>query len=226
MFNHSLWLQVFKPLVVAGKKIYKMTQLLLVCFPGYDRMGFLLNQDGHLHSHSHGHGHSHGQSPALAGASSSQSAQQQRPHGSLAVRAAFIHALGDLLQSVGVLIAAYIVRFKVCVCLLFFFFNSLYLFLILQVYLLCINFIWDTLNWLKMILNVIPQHKVKKFCFIIFLSDKLKRSVDVPLSLSNLHLEPIKLTKMEMSLKLLNMGILPFGSSSYGALQQCRSDVW
>lgn len=75
-----------------------------------------------------------------------------------------------------------------------------------------------------MILIVIPQHKVKKFCFI-FLSDKLKRSVDVPLSLSNLHLEPIKLTKMEMSLKLLNMGILPFGSSSYGALQQCRSDV-
>ncbi|CAI5644931.1 putative proton-coupled zinc antiporter SLC30A4 [Oreochromis niloticus] len=75
-------------------------------------MGFLLNQGGHLHSHSHGHGHSHGPSPASAGASSSQSAQQQKPHGSLAVRAAFIHALGDLLQSVGVLIAAYIVRFK------------------------------------------------------------------------------------------------------------------
>lgn len=71
-------------------------------------MGFLLNQGGHLHSH--GHGHSHG--PAAA--SSSQSAGSgQRQHGSLAVRAAFIHALGDLLQSVGVLIAAYIVRFKV-----------------------------------------------------------------------------------------------------------------
>uniref|UniRef100_A0A3Q0SS98 Probable proton-coupled zinc antiporter SLC30A4 n=1 Tax=Amphilophus citrinellus TaxID=61819 RepID=A0A3Q0SS98_AMPCI len=69
-------------------------------------MGFLLNQGGHLHSHGHGHSH------APAGASNSQSGQQQRPHGSLAVRAAFIHALGDLLQSVGVLIAAYIVRFK------------------------------------------------------------------------------------------------------------------
>lgn len=72
-------------------------------------MGFLLNQGGHLHSHSHGHSHS------SAAASSSQSAgsgQQQRQHGSLAVRAAFIHALGDLVQSVGVLIAAYIVRFK------------------------------------------------------------------------------------------------------------------
>ncbi|XP_071070269.1 probable proton-coupled zinc antiporter SLC30A4 isoform X2 [Dasypus novemcinctus] len=40
-----------------------------------------------------GRGHSHGQ-------------------GSLAVRAAFVHALGDLVQSVGVLIAAYIIRFK------------------------------------------------------------------------------------------------------------------
>ncbi|XP_075714156.1 putative proton-coupled zinc antiporter SLC30A4 [Rhinoderma darwinii] len=65
-------------------------------------MGFLLNQTGHPHSHSHGgptnpppagHGHSHG-------------------HGSLAVRAAFVHALGDLAQSVGVLIAAYVIRFK------------------------------------------------------------------------------------------------------------------
>ncbi|XP_044135545.1 zinc transporter 4 [Bufo gargarizans] len=63
-------------------------------------MGFLLNQAGHPHSHSHGgptnppptaHGHS---------------------HSSLAVRAAFVHALGDLAQSVGVLIAAYIIRFK------------------------------------------------------------------------------------------------------------------
>ncbi len=66
------------------------------------RMGFLLNQSGHLHSH--GHTHSHG-SPGRG--------QGQRGHGSLAVRAAFIHALGDLVQSVGVLIAAYIVRFKV-----------------------------------------------------------------------------------------------------------------
>ncbi|XP_029354162.1 putative proton-coupled zinc antiporter SLC30A4 [Echeneis naucrates] len=72
-------------------------------------MGFLLNQGGHLHSHSHGHSHG----PASAsGSQSAGSGHQQRPHGSLAVRAAFIHALGDLLQSVGVLIAAYIIRFK------------------------------------------------------------------------------------------------------------------
>ncbi|XP_048024704.1 zinc transporter 4 [Megalobrama amblycephala] len=66
-------------------------------------MGFLLNQSGHLHSH--GHGHSHGSQGRGQG-------QGQRGHGSLAVRAAFIHALGDLVQSIGVLIAAYIVRFK------------------------------------------------------------------------------------------------------------------
>ncbi|KAG5270631.1 hypothetical protein AALO_G00194830 [Alosa alosa] len=71
-------------------------------------MGFLLNQTGHLHSHSHGapqpsqaHGHGHGHGHG-----------HQRGHGSLAVRAAFIHALGDLVQSIGVLIAAYVVRFK------------------------------------------------------------------------------------------------------------------
>lgn len=69
----------------------------------FNRMGFLLNQSGHQHAHSHSLppnspgsvcGHNHGQD-------------------SLAVRAAFVHALGDLVQSVGVLIAAYIIRFKV-----------------------------------------------------------------------------------------------------------------
>ncbi|XP_028985273.1 zinc transporter 4 isoform X2 [Betta splendens] len=78
-------------------------------------MGFLLNQCCHLHSHGHGHTHSHGHSHSSAVASRTNSAgsdHQQKSPGSLAVRAAFIHALGDLLQSIGVLIAAYIVRFK------------------------------------------------------------------------------------------------------------------
>ncbi|KAE8617858.1 hypothetical protein XENTR_v10009213 [Xenopus tropicalis] len=69
-------------------------------------MGILLSQSGHHHSHSHGPA---ANSPSPHGHS----------HGSLAVRAAFVHALGDLAQSIGVLIAAYIIRFKVCV---FFFF--------------------------------------------------------------------------------------------------------
>ncbi|XP_033022848.1 zinc transporter 4 [Lacerta agilis] len=70
-------------------------------------MGFLLNQSGHLHSHSH--------SPAPVPPSSSSSAATPghgHGHGSLAVRAAFVHALGDLVQSIGVLVAAYIIRFK------------------------------------------------------------------------------------------------------------------
>ncbi|KAB1276971.1 Zinc transporter 4 [Camelus dromedarius] len=67
-------------------------------------MGFLLNQSGHHHTHSH----------SLPSNSPSTSSGCRRNHGqdSLAVRAAFVHALGDLVQSVGVLIAAYIIRFK------------------------------------------------------------------------------------------------------------------
>uniref|UniRef100_A0A8B9EI51 Solute carrier family 30 member 4 n=1 Tax=Anser cygnoides TaxID=8845 RepID=A0A8B9EI51_ANSCY len=71
-------------------------------------MGFLLNQSGHLHSHSHSHPHSHipqSNSPSTAHSNS-------HGHSSLAVRAAFVHALGDLVQSIGVLVAAYIIRFK------------------------------------------------------------------------------------------------------------------
>ncbi|XP_053451364.1 probable proton-coupled zinc antiporter SLC30A4 isoform X1 [Nycticebus coucang] len=65
-------------------------------------MGFLLNQSGHHHSHSHS---LPSNSPTIgSGCGHSQD--------SLAVRAAFVHALGDLVQSVGVLIAAYIIRFK------------------------------------------------------------------------------------------------------------------
>uniref|UniRef100_A0A4W5KKE2 Probable proton-coupled zinc antiporter SLC30A3 n=1 Tax=Hucho hucho TaxID=62062 RepID=A0A4W5KKE2_9TELE len=51
------------------------------------------------HSHSHvGHGHSH----ALLG----------HGHGNTSVRAAFIHVLGDLLQSVGVLVAAIVIFYR------------------------------------------------------------------------------------------------------------------
>ncbi|XP_068059972.1 probable proton-coupled zinc antiporter SLC30A4 [Anomalospiza imberbis] len=86
-------------------------------------MGFLLNQSGHLHSHSHSHPHSHVPQPsspnAAQGSSHGHSSHGHSSHGhsshghsSLAVRAAFVHALGDLVQSIGVLVAAYIIRFK------------------------------------------------------------------------------------------------------------------
>lgn len=57
------------------------------------RMGLALHQSGHGHSHGNSH---------------DDSSQQQNP----SVRAAFIHVIGDLLQSVGVLVAAYIIYFK------------------------------------------------------------------------------------------------------------------
>ncbi|XP_068962059.1 probable proton-coupled zinc antiporter SLC30A4 isoform X6 [Petaurus breviceps papuanus] len=111
-------------------------------------MGFLLNQSGHHHSHSHspppnspttglGHGHGHGHSQGSD---------------SLAVRAAFVHALGDLVQSIGVLVAAYIIRFKpeykiadpICT----------YIFSLLVAF-TTFRIIWDTI---VIILEGVPSH--------------------------------------------------------------------
>ena len=94
----------------------------------------------HPHSHNHGHGHSHGKDKgqensaekgsiniSLNDFNSQKSGQKQRfwerirrkkhtKHGSeenINVRAAFIHVIGDLIQSIGVVIAGYIIKFKV-----------------------------------------------------------------------------------------------------------------
>ncbi|XP_068825114.1 proton-coupled zinc antiporter SLC30A2 isoform X2 [Capricornis sumatraensis] len=58
-------------------------------------MGLILHQSGHGHSHNPEHGHN--------------ASQEQ---GSPSVRAAFIHVIGDFLQSLGVLVAAFILYFK------------------------------------------------------------------------------------------------------------------
>uniref|UniRef100_A0A1W7RD56 Probable proton-coupled zinc antiporter SLC30A4 n=1 Tax=Agkistrodon contortrix contortrix TaxID=8713 RepID=A0A1W7RD56_AGKCO len=71
-------------------------------------MGFLLSQSGHLHSHSH----TPSPLPPPGSSTAAPGHSQSQGHGSLAVRAAFVHALGDLVQSIGVLVAAYIIRFK------------------------------------------------------------------------------------------------------------------
>ena len=75
---------------------------------------------GHNHSHgSAGHTHAHGNAGHAKEHSHSHSHSLSRSTGgekqNINVRAAFIHVLGDLVQSVGVLIAAYIIKFKVCV---------------------------------------------------------------------------------------------------------------
>ncbi|KAG9493160.1 hypothetical protein GDO78_001200 [Eleutherodactylus coqui] len=62
------------------------------------RMGVTLHQTGHGHSHGAADTHSHSHSGE----------ELHNP----SVRAAFIHVVGDLLQSLGVLVASYVIYFK------------------------------------------------------------------------------------------------------------------
>jgi len=85
-------------------------------------MGLTLHQHGHSHggggSHNHGpshsgssHGHSHADpesQPLISSNNHSHHTQQEN----INVRAAFIHVVGDFVQSIGVFIAAVIIYFK------------------------------------------------------------------------------------------------------------------
>ncbi|MPC27862.1 Zinc transporter 2 [Portunus trituberculatus] len=76
-------------------------------------LGVALHTGHGGHSHG-GHGHSHGRPHIQQQPSSTSPDQPQGSSGNatnINVRAAFIHVLGDLIQSIGVLIAAYIIRF-------------------------------------------------------------------------------------------------------------------
>ncbi|XP_073339977.1 proton-coupled zinc antiporter SLC30A8 [Pagrus major] len=89
-------------------------------------MALTLHQSGHGHSHggfsSHGHGHSHkkGKGPQISNGHSHNNHVdlEQVDHGARAqqanasVRAAFVHVVGDLLQSISVLVSAIIIFFK------------------------------------------------------------------------------------------------------------------
>ena len=75
---------------------------------------------GHNHSHgggSHSHGASHsshnGRVESISTNRISRSGSLSTEKQNINVRAAFIHVLGDIVQSVGVLIAAYVIKFKV-----------------------------------------------------------------------------------------------------------------
>ncbi|KIH56329.1 cation efflux family protein [Ancylostoma duodenale] len=74
-------------------------------------MGVLLYFGGHAHSHGGGssHGHSHGHRDE-GGSAEHGNHSDDSPN--INVRAAFIHVLGDLIQSVGVLVAALIIFFN------------------------------------------------------------------------------------------------------------------
>lgn len=69
-------------------------------------------QGGHGHSHGHGHGGASTHNPPIT-STPDHSQPGSGPATNINVRAAFIHVLGDLIQSIGVLIAAYIIRFYV-----------------------------------------------------------------------------------------------------------------
>lgn len=84
-------------------------------------MILVLHQHSHHHHH---HGHNKQRGGAVSGVSltrevesvgstESNSNIRARKHTNINVRAAFIHVIGDLFQSIGVVIAAYIIRFKV-----------------------------------------------------------------------------------------------------------------
>ena len=101
-------------------------------------MALTLHQSGHGHSHgglssSHGHGHSHsskedkghshGNSNHAHGDHGDSDVEHQgtipeagvkaRAQANASVRSAFLHVLGDLLQSISVLVSAVITFFKV-----------------------------------------------------------------------------------------------------------------
>ncbi|XP_071520960.1 proton-coupled zinc antiporter SLC30A2-like isoform X2 [Panulirus ornatus] len=71
-------------------------------------LGIVLHMGHGGHGHGHGGlGHSHGR----GGHGHEASAERSSNSNNINVRAAFIHVIGDLIQSIGVLIAAYIIRF-------------------------------------------------------------------------------------------------------------------
>ncbi|XP_031442317.1 zinc transporter 8 [Clupea harengus] len=65
-------------------------------------------EKGHSHAHSHAHGH------GPAGHQDMEEGQgvPRRPQANASVRAAFVHVVGDLLQSISVLVSALIIFFK------------------------------------------------------------------------------------------------------------------
>ncbi|XP_076865181.1 proton-coupled zinc antiporter SLC30A8 isoform X2 [Brachyhypopomus gauderio] len=83
-------------------------------------MALTLHQSGHGHSHggldSHGHGHSHGRKNSHSHTNTDSDHHDpeagKKQQGNASVRAAFVHVIGDLLQSVSVLVSALIIFFR------------------------------------------------------------------------------------------------------------------
>ncbi len=86
-------------------------------------MAFTLYQSGHGHSHGglsggHSHSHDHGKENGHSHSNADhcdveETGSGKRQQANASVRAAFIHVIGDLLQSISVLVSALIIFFKV-----------------------------------------------------------------------------------------------------------------
>ncbi|XP_072000169.1 probable proton-coupled zinc antiporter SLC30A3 [Engystomops pustulosus] len=70
-------------------------------------MAYILHQSTTFHGHSHGSGYE-----KIGDSHSSGLSLHLGQHGNTSVRAAFIHVIGDLLQSIGVMVAAIVIYFK------------------------------------------------------------------------------------------------------------------
>ena len=88
----------------------------------YYSMCTVLHQHDHGHGHGHGHGHEHSHGHRSSdhhhddgGDGNNGEGQKKKKGGgkNINVRAAFIHVIGDLIQSIGVVIAGYIIKFFV-----------------------------------------------------------------------------------------------------------------
>ncbi|MBN3278393.1 ZNT2 protein, partial [Polyodon spathula] len=75
-------------------------------------MAYILHQSTTFHSHSHGSGYHKLDDAVKSPESLGHGHSHFGHHGNTSVRAAFVHVIGDLLQSVGVLIAAIIIYFR------------------------------------------------------------------------------------------------------------------
>uniref|UniRef100_A0A0K0E7V8 Cation efflux protein n=1 Tax=Strongyloides stercoralis TaxID=6248 RepID=A0A0K0E7V8_STRER len=75
-------------------------------------MGGVLYFSGNSHAHSH-HGHNHGSSSSIEDTTDGEEYNHEHEHKkqNINIKAAFIHIIGDLIQSIGVLIAALIIKF-------------------------------------------------------------------------------------------------------------------
>ncbi|KAG2467495.1 zinc transporter 8-like [Polypterus senegalus] len=72
-------------------------------------MGLVLHQSGHGHSHGGHSNHSHDNDVEKC---ATERGEKKRPQPNASVRAAFVHVVGDLLQSISVLVSAIIIFFK------------------------------------------------------------------------------------------------------------------